>query len=160
MSRTVDLFLDSDQPLELVALQLSELTSAQLSASPDAARFVLQEEGVTAYLSEHDFLDDDDLPLSEFPYVLSARVREPGDIDHSPEARYLRRLNARWREQTGLPSLLVIDLERPDAPEFATGAPGPTAAPGPVPASAGLPTTAPAGMPQPPAPAASHGTAE
>lgn len=114
MSRTVDLFLDSDQPLELVAAQLSLLASAQLTASPDRARYVLREGGVTAYLAEHDFLDDDDLPLSEFPYVLSARVSGAGDIDHSAEARYLRRLNGRWREQTGLPSLLVIDLERPD----------------------------------------------
>ena len=160
MSRTVDLFLDSDQPLELVALQFSELTSAQLRPLPDGARFVLQEEGVTAYLSEHDFLDDDDLPLSEFPYVLSARVRGVGDIDHSPEACYLRRLNARWREQTGLPSLLVIDLERPDATDLATDAPGPTATPGPVPGSVGLPPTAPPGMPQPPAPPAPHGAAE
>lgn len=124
MSRTVDLFLDSDQPLALVAAQLSELTSARVSALPGRAQFVLEEEGVTAYLAEHDFLDDDDLPLSEFAYVLSARVRAGGDIDHSPEARYLRRLNARWREQTGLPSLLVIDLERPDAEALGSSEPG------------------------------------
>jgi len=121
MSRTVDLFLDSDQPLELVAVELSELAGTQLSASPDRSRFQLQHEGVTAYLAEHDFLDDDDLPLSEFPYVLSAQVRGAGDIDRSPEAECLRRVNARWREATGMPSLLVIDLERPDASELGPG---------------------------------------
>jgi hypothetical protein len=115
MSRTVDLFLDSDQPLELVASELSELAGAPLSASPDRSRFVLKYKDVTAYLAEHDFVDDDDLPLSEFPYVLSAQVRGAGEIDRSPEAQCLRELNARWQRGTGMPSLLVIDLERPDA---------------------------------------------
>ena len=124
MSRTVDLFLDSDQPLELVASELSELAGAPLSASPDRSRFVLRYRGVTAYLAEHDFLDDDDLPLSEFSYVLSAKVRGAGDIDRSPEAQCLRELNARWRSGTGMPSLLVIDLERPDTSELGPNASG------------------------------------
>ena len=115
MSRTIDLFIDSDQPLDQVAAQLSELTTYPLMASPDRSRFVLQDGPVTAYLAEHDFLDDDDLPLSEFRYVLSASVRSPGDIDDSAEVACLRRVNSRLREATVLPSLLVIDLERPDA---------------------------------------------
>jgi len=121
MSRTVDLFLDSDQPLDLVAAELSELIGAPLSPSPDRHRYALQDGGVTVYLSEHDFLDDDDLPLSEFPYVLSAQVRGAGDIDASPEARCLRRVNALWRDGPGLPSLLVIDLERLDLSELEGG---------------------------------------
>jgi hypothetical protein len=114
MSRTVDLFLDSDQPLELVAAQLSELLGAQLRPTPDLSRYVVQEGDVTAYLAEHDFLDDDDLPLSDFGYVLSAQVRSAGDIEQGAEAQFLRRVNAIWRQATGLPSLLVIDLDWPD----------------------------------------------
>ena len=114
MSRTVDLFVDSDQPLEQVASQLSELTGLPLVASPDRSRFVLQEGGVNAHLAEHDFLDDDDLPLSEFRYVLSASVKGVGSIDDSPEVACLRRVNALLREMATMPSLLVIDLERPD----------------------------------------------
>jgi len=115
MSRTVDLFLDSDQPLGRVAEQLRELTGNQLVASPDNTHFVMLAGDVTAYLAEHDFLDDDDLPLSEFRYVLSASVRSAGNIEQSPEVACLRQVNTLLRESAGFPSLLVIDLERPDA---------------------------------------------
>jgi hypothetical protein len=112
MSRTVDLFIDSDRPLEALAEQLSELLGARLAPSPDRTRFAFQEGSVTAHLAEHDFLDDDDLPLSQFRYVLSAQVRAAGDIEKSPEACFLRQVNSVWRNTTGLPSLLVFDLER------------------------------------------------
>jgi hypothetical protein len=116
MSRTIDLFLDSDRPLDLVAAELSELVGFPLTGSPDRSRYCLQHGEVTAYLAEHDFLDDDDLPLSAFPYVLSAQVRG-GDIDTSPEVLYLRKVNELWRQGSGLPSLLVVDLERLDISE-------------------------------------------
>jgi hypothetical protein len=112
MSRTVDLFIDSDQPLERVASHLAELTGHPFVASPDRARFVMTEGTVTAYLSLHDFLDDEDLPLSEFRYVLSAAVRRQGDIDQSPEACCLRGVNALLRQEGAMASLLVLDLER------------------------------------------------
>jgi hypothetical protein len=114
VSRTVDLFLDSDQPLSRIAEQLSELTGNRLVASPDKTHFVMVAGDVTAYLAEHDFLDDDDLPLSEFRYVLSASVRGAGDIEQSPEVACLRLVNTLLRQGAGFPSLLVIDLERPD----------------------------------------------
>jgi hypothetical protein len=122
MSRTVDLFVDSDQPLELVAAKLGELLGAQLRASPDRFRYVLHEGEVTAYLTEHDFLDDDDLPLSAFPYVLSAQVKGDGEIEQSPEAQCLRRVNGVWRQATGLSSLLVLDLEWPDTEQISAPA--------------------------------------
>jgi hypothetical protein len=115
MSRTVDLFLDSDQPLGHVAEQLSELSGNQLVASPDRTHFVMVAGDITAYLAEHDFLDDDNLPLSEFRYVLSASVRGAGDIEESPEVACLRQVNTLLKQSAGFPSLLVIDLERPDA---------------------------------------------
>ena len=118
MSRTIDIFIDSDQPLEHVATQLGELTGRQLVASPDRSRFLWQDGTVTAYLAEHDFVDDDDLPLSEFRYVLSVPVRGPGDIDGSVELAALRKVNAVLRQSASLPSLLVIDLERPDTAEM------------------------------------------
>jgi hypothetical protein len=115
MPRTVDLFLDSDQPLDRVAEQLGELSSARFVASPDQAHFVAHEGEVVAYLTDHDFLDDDDLPLSEFRYVLSASVSHGTSIEDSPELSFLRRVNAGLRQSGAFPSLLVIDLERPDS---------------------------------------------
>ena len=90
MSRTVDLFIDSDQPLPQLAERLSELVGQPLSASGGQHRYALVDGNVNAYLSEHDFLDDDDLPLSEFRYVLSAAVRGPGPIEDSPEVCCVR----------------------------------------------------------------------
>jgi hypothetical protein len=115
MPRTVDLFLDSDQPLGRVAEQLGELSSARFVPSPDQAHFVAQDGDVIAYLADHDFLDDDDLPLSEFRYVLSASVPRGTSIEDSSELSFLRRINAELRRSGAFPSLLVIDLERPDA---------------------------------------------
>ena len=115
MPRTVDLFLDSDQPLDRVAEQLGELSGARFVASPDQAHFVAHEGDVVAYLTDHDFLDDDDLPLSEFRYVLSASVAKGTSIEDSPELSFLRRVNAGLRQSGAFASLLVIDLERPDS---------------------------------------------
>ena len=121
MSRTVDLFLDTDQPLERLASQLSELVGTQLIASPDLTHFVVHDGEVTAYLAEHDFVDDDNLPLTEFRYVLSASLRGAVSAEDSPELAWLRRVNSRLREGSRLSSLLVIDLERPDVMPAPTG---------------------------------------
>jgi hypothetical protein len=97
-----------------VAEQLGELSSVRFVSSPDRARFVARNGDVVAYLTDHDFLDDDDLPLSEFRYVLSASVAQGASIEDSPELSFLRRVNAGLRHSGAFPSLLVIDLERPD----------------------------------------------
>ena len=94
--------------------ELGDLMGHPLVALPDRTRYLLSEGRVNAFLSEHDFLDDDDLPLSEFRYVLSARVTATATIDESPELELFRKINARLATSVGLPSLLVIDLERPD----------------------------------------------
>lgn len=114
MPRTVDLFLDSDQPLEQLADRLGDLIGTPLVASPDRQRFVLQHGEVVAHLSGHDFVDDDGLPLSEFRYVLSACVPYGANLDRSAELACLRAVNARLRTDGELACLLVIDLERPD----------------------------------------------
>lgn len=84
--------------------------------APDRQRFVMQEGHVVAHLSEHDFVDDDGLPLSEFRYVLSTAVPYGADVETSPELTLLRQVSARLHDQGELPCLLVIDLERPDWP--------------------------------------------
>jgi hypothetical protein len=116
MPRTVDLFLDSDQPLDQVAEHLDELARLKFCASPDGSFFVARDGGVVVHLREHDFVDDDELPLSEFRYVLSAAIRSPREPDDSEELKLLRRVNSELQRAGALPSLLVIDLERPDEP--------------------------------------------
>jgi len=121
MSRTIDLFLDSDQPLDRLAARLADLTGVRLEACPDRSRFVMQEGMVTAHLAEHHFLDDEGLPLSEFRYALSTAVRAHVAIEESPELACMRRLNASLRSAGGITSLLVVDLERPDWATSETG---------------------------------------
>ncbi len=119
MSRSVDLFLDSDQPLDRFASHLAQVTGRPFVPSPEGARCCVRDRGVTAYLSEHDFLDEEDLPLSQFRYVLSAPASGTGDLDATPEAAWLREVNSAFRQAGGSASLLVLDLERPSARQVA-----------------------------------------
>ena len=116
MPRALDLFLDTDQPLDRLADELSELTGRPLVPAPDRNRYVMHDDAVVAHLSGHDFLDDDGLPLSEFRYVLSCAVPFGTDVETSAEMATLRRVSALLRDQGALSCLLVIDLERPDVP--------------------------------------------
>lgn len=121
MPRAIDLFLDSDRPLDRLADELSHLTGTPFTASPDRSRFVMQDGEVVAHLCAHDFLDDEGLPLSEFRYVLSTAIPYGADLEASAQLATLRRVSACLREADALPCLLVIDLERPDLPGPGTG---------------------------------------
>ena len=114
MPRTIDLFVDSDLPLDRLAARLVDLTAHPVSPAPDAARYVMHAGEVVGHLYEHDFLDDDGLPLSEFRYVLSTVMTPGREVEGSPELTALRKVSAQLRGPDGLPCLLVIDLERPD----------------------------------------------
>ena len=129
MARTVDLFIDSDQPIEQLAYRLGELAGTVPRPAPLGASYLLGDGEVAARLAEHDFLDDEGLPLSEFRYVVSCAVRRPGELDESAELAFLRALNRRLRQESLWPSLLVVDLERLD-PADADGQPGGGAADG------------------------------
>ena len=107
--------MDSDQPLDRFASQLAELTGHPFVPSPDGQLFAMHAGEVTAYLAEHEFLDDDDLPLGEFRYVLSAPVRSAGSLEESAETACLRNVNTLFRSRGTTPSLLVLDLDRPDS---------------------------------------------
>jgi hypothetical protein len=114
MPRTIDLFVDSDLPLDRLAARLAELTAHRVTPAPDGARFVVHAGDSVAHLYEHDFLDDDGLPLSEFRYVLSTSVGVGTDLESSAELEAMRAVSGHLRGPAGLPCLLVIDLERPD----------------------------------------------
>ena len=123
MARTVDLFIDSDQPIEQVAYRLGELAGRVPRPAPPGTAYLLGDGEVAARLAEHDFVDDEGLPLSEFRYVVSCAVRGPGEVDESAELAFPRALNRRLRQESPWPSLLVVDLERPD-PADGGGEPG------------------------------------
>jgi hypothetical protein len=91
MSRCVDLFVDSDLPIDEVADQLRRLAGVALTPSPDAATYVLRDGPVVVELGEHAYGDDGDLRLSRAvrpnPQRLPARGHRRGDAASPHRAR-------------------------------------------------------------------------
>ncbi len=116
MSRSVDLFIDADAPIDEVAANLSELLGSPLAAGPGPGTWLLQEGTVEAVLSRHPFLDDGELLLSRYRYALSARVPNTVRIQDAPETALLRHVADRVMRGSHLPALLVFDLQYRDRP--------------------------------------------
>jgi len=112
VSRSVDLFISSGEPLA----QLAQLIAARtgLAVRPDpavsagAAAYELSAGDLIAELAAHPYLDDDDLPLSRYEYALSLRTTAPGHLGASPEVGLLRRVAAELDDRA---VLLVLDLQ-------------------------------------------------
>jgi hypothetical protein len=116
MSRSVDLFIDADAPIDEVAANLGELLGSPLVQGPGPGIWLLQEGSVEAVLSRHPFLDDGDLLLSRYRYALSAQVSNSGRIQDAPETALLRHVADRVLRGSHLPALLVFDLQYRDRP--------------------------------------------
>jgi hypothetical protein len=124
VSRSVDLFISSSLPLDELAADLGRRTDAELLPTTDPGRWRFVDGGVTAELSEHPYLDDGELWLSRYRYVLSSRMATGvGPLD-SPEVLSLRHLAQTLHDPVSFPVLLVLDLQyrlEPAGPE--SGAP-------------------------------------
>jgi hypothetical protein len=111
MSRSVDLFIGSSLPINELAELLHSRSGAQLIPTIDADRWRFVDGGVTAELFEHSYVDDGELWLSRYRYVLSARMADGiGPID-SAEVLGLRHLAQILHDPVNLPVLLVLDLQ-------------------------------------------------
>jgi hypothetical protein len=114
MSRSVDLFVASDQPIAALAAHIAERSGLKVAeAGPDGQRFVLAAaDDLTALLHRHEYLDDDGLPLSRYEYALSMQTQASGHLGLTREVGLLRRVSAALDD---LPVLLVLDLQNRDA---------------------------------------------
>ena len=112
MSRSVDLFIDSELSLPDLAARLHQLSGVGLVPAREEDCLVMAGSAVQARLSGHDYLDDHELCLSRYRYVLSARV--PGDVNprDSKEASVLRSISQTLRSEMAV--LLVLDLQYRD----------------------------------------------
>jgi hypothetical protein len=116
VSRSVDLFVSSEEPIEVLAALITArtgLTPVDAPSSdvpfPDPSGSVLLTDGrLTADLHEHRFIDDGDLVLGPYRYALSLRTTVGGHLGVSPETELLRRVAARLDDH---PVLLVLDLQ-------------------------------------------------
>jgi hypothetical protein len=129
MSRAVDLFIRSElEPADLAA-RIAEITGFLAEQTESGWR--LHDEGFEAVLSEHSFVDDYDLLLSRYRYVLGCRVSEGTRMKDAPATIMLRMVADQLQQKAGLSVLLVLDLQYRDGPAEPTRpdtAPEPSAA--------------------------------
>src|SRR6516165_3727473 len=116
MSRSIDLFIDADQPPDELAAALGRVLGSDLEKDSATGAWVLRQGDVHAGLAEHPFADDEDLPFTRFRYSLSARVANTVRPQDAPATVLLRRIADLTQRQLGLPVLLVMDLQYRDQP--------------------------------------------
>ena len=110
MSRCIDLFIDAPVELGELAAELGKLTGLVFALDPDGSGYVTRQGDVVLTMSEHDFVDDGQLPLSSYRYDLYARVSTSHVLD-SPEAHLLRHVLSLVNAIGQYPALLVFDLQ-------------------------------------------------
>lgn len=111
MSRSVDLFIASSLPIEALAEHLRARTGAQLTPTTDPARWRMVDGSVTADLYEHAYVDDGELWLSRYRYVLSTHMADGIGLLDSSEVLGLRHLAQVLHDPPHLSVLLVLDLQ-------------------------------------------------
>jgi hypothetical protein len=110
VSRSVDLFISSAEPVDELASAVAGRAGLTLDADPgdDPGRVVLRDGDLAAVLHEHTFVDDGDLVLRRYRYALSLRSTATGHLGLSPETAFLRRVADVLDD---VPVLLVLDLQ-------------------------------------------------
>lgn len=112
MSRSVDLFIDTQLPLGELARAIGILAQAPAAEAGDGYR--LRRGEVTAELRAHNYLDDGTLRLSRYRYVLSARFAAGRPVNEVPEVAFVRNVADLVRQRMDAPALVVLDLEQRD----------------------------------------------
>lgn len=114
MSRSIDLFIASSEPLDSVAKRVGEVAKLPILEDPDGG-WVVRDEDTSVTLTEHRYLDDGDLFLGRYRYVLSGRVPPTARPQDTPVAALLRRIACEVQHATAWPVLLVLDLQYREA---------------------------------------------
>lgn len=110
MSRSVDLFISSPEPIDVVAKAIVELAQVTVDRALDGSCAV-REGDTSVSLSSHRYVDDGDLFLSRYPFVLSGSVPNTARPQDTPVAALLRHVGAALQRGTSWPVLLVLDLQ-------------------------------------------------
>jgi hypothetical protein len=123
MSRSIDLFIDAEQPPAEVASAIGRLLGSDPMEDPDTGAWLLSQGDVEASLSEHRYVDQAHLPFTRFRYALSARVPNTVRLQDAPAASLLRQIADLTQRRLGWPALLVMDLQYRDQPVDPSGSP-------------------------------------
>jgi hypothetical protein len=109
MSKTVDLFIESDQPIEAVAALLAAETGWPVDPGETPGTWALKAPEQWAELHTHPYINDGALAFERYPYALTARVSGSRMTD-SPQAAMLRTVADKLRPRR-IATMLVHDLE-------------------------------------------------
>jgi hypothetical protein len=123
LTRSIDLFIQSEATLEGVAGDIRRITGATLVGTPDGDGWVLSEGAVEARLGPHPYLDDGELMLQRYRYCLSTTVTGSQRPSDSPGAALLRVVGDLLQRGGGYSCLLVVDLQYRERLAFTGGAP-------------------------------------
>jgi hypothetical protein len=110
MARSVDLFVDhGDDPHQLLVM-LGKAAHGSATAGIDGRWQLRLSSDLVAHVYRHPYVDDGDLHLTRYPWVVSVRVGHEGSLMEHPATVALRMLAEelrRFRRRV----LLVLDLQ-------------------------------------------------
>ncbi len=113
MSRSVDLFIDLDPPIESVVERIGRLIPFRLRPGEVPDRWSLDEGEVHAELHAHPYIDDGELMFGRYRWALSCRVGNGVRPADAPETALLRVVSEAL-QRGGIAALLVHDLQYRD----------------------------------------------
>ncbi len=113
MSRSVDLFIDLEPPIESVAAEIQRHSELALQPGEVPGTWSLDAGDVHAELHAHPYVDDGDLLLGRFRWALSCRLGPDARPAAAAETTLLR-LVSESLQQAGVAVLLVHDLQYRD----------------------------------------------
>ena len=122
MSRSVDLFIDLEPPIESVAAEIQRRSDLALEPGEVPGTWSLEAGDVHAELHAHAYVDDGDLLLGRYRWALSCRLGHDVRPAAAAETSLLR-LVAEALQQAGVAVLLVHDLQYRERVEAGTAAP-------------------------------------
>jgi hypothetical protein len=121
MSKSVDLFIHSDQPIESVAAAVERLTQLTMKPGELPSTWMLVKDDLRVELRVNPYVSDGELDLDRYAYAMSARA-SGGRLTDSPEAALLRAVADRLHSEK-MRTLLVHDLQYKDRGAAASTAP-------------------------------------
>jgi hypothetical protein len=114
VSRSIDLFIDSDRPAQELAAEIERLTGLALRPGPGTDSWCLDQGDVHAELRVHPYLDDGHLRLEQYRFALSSRVSNDVRLVDAAETALLRMVSEAL-QGGGTTTLLVHDLQYREA---------------------------------------------
>lgn len=110
MSRSVDLFIDLEPPIESVVEEIQRRSEIKFTPGEVPGTWSVDEGEVHADLHAHPYIDDGDLLLGRYRWALSCRVDGGTRLADAAETALLR-VVAEALQKVGVPVLLVHDLQ-------------------------------------------------